>query len=301
MRLRLGTRGSLLARWQANWTAERLQSLGVEVELVEIATRGDQQTEGSVASLGIQGVFTKELQAAQLEGRVDLAVHSLKDLPTTPVDGLVIAAIAQRADPSDALIAEAGTLDALPRGARIGTGSLRRRAQLLAIRSDFQILGIRGNVDTRLKKLDAGQYDAIVLATAGLTRLGLESRIAETLRPPRMLPAPGQGALALECRADDGPTLEVVRQLHDAAAAAGVESERAMLASLEGGCSAPIAAWGRLEAAALKLDGVVANPSGRPVLRASAEGPADNPKALGEQVAALLLGQGAAEIIREQR
>lgn len=297
MRLRIGTRGSLLARWQANWTAERLRGLGAQVELVEITTRGDQQTDGPVASLGIQGVFTKELQTAQLDGRVDLAVHSLKDLPTAAVEGLAIAAIAQRADPSDALITEAGSLDALPPGSRIGTGSLRRKAQLLALRDDLEVLGIRGNVDTRLKKLDAGHYDAILLATAGLTRLGLDHRIAETLGPPRMLPAPGQGALALECRADDRATREVLEQLHDAAAAAGVAAERSMLATLEGGCSAPIAAWGRVEADVLQLDGLVASPTGKPVLRAAAEGLTEAPEQLGQQVAAMLLEQGAAKLV----
>ena len=240
------------------------------------------------------------MQAALIDNRVDLAVHSLKDLPTTPVARLTIGAIAQRADPTDALITKAASLAALPRGARIGTGSLRRKAQLLAIRDDLEILGIRGNVDTRLKKLDAGQYEAIVLATAGLTRLGLEGRITETLSAPRMLPAPGQGALALECRSNDGPTLEVLGQLHDAAAAAGVEAERVLLAFLEGGCSAPIAAWGRLEGAVLKLDGLVASPTGHPVLRAAAEGPPDSARSLGEQVAAQLLKQGAAKLIGER-
>lgn len=298
MRLRIGTRGSLLARWQANWAAEQLQRLGVEVAIVEITTRGDQQTEGSVASLGIQGVFTKELQAALLDDRVDLAVHSLKDLPTLPVEGLTVAAIPQRADPSDALISsEAASLDALPPGARVGTGSLRRKAQLLALRSDLDVLGIRGNVDTRLSKLDAGQYDAIVLATAGMTRLGLEQRITETLGPPRMLPAPGQGALALECRVDDRPTREALDRLHNAMAAAGVDAERSLLATLEGGCSAPIAAWGRVDAGSLKLDGLVAGPTGTPVLRAAAEGPVDAADQLGRQVATLLLEKGAGQLV----
>ncbi|MBA4106077.1 MAG: hydroxymethylbilane synthase [Pirellula sp.] len=268
--LRIGTRASKLARWQSEWVAAELTRLGAQVEIVEITTRGDVEQLGPVAGIGVQGVFTKEIQAAVLAGEVDIAVHSLKDLPTEQVSGLVLAATPPRENVADALVTNAASsLGELPAGARIGTGSLRRRAQVLHLRPDLHVAGIRGNVDTRLRKLDAGEYDAIILAAAGLTRLGWASRIADYLEPPRMLPAPGQGSLALECRADDLATQAIVGQLNDPDTRIGIVAERTILAALHGGCSAPIAAWGRVDGELLRVDGLVASLDGREVLRAS--------------------------------
>ncbi|QDT72293.1 hydroxymethylbilane synthase [Lacipirellula limnantheis] len=284
--LRIGTRASKLARWQSDWVAAELSRLGAAVEIVEITTRGDVEQLGPVGSIGTQGVFTKEIQAALLAGQVDLAVHSLKDLPTEQVAGLVLAATPPRESVADALVARsAASLADLPPGARVGTGSLRRRAQLLHLRPDLHVAGIRGNVDTRLRKLDDGEFDAIVLAAAGLTRLGWAARITDRLEPPRMLPAPGQGSLALECRADDLPTLEMVAHLNDPLTRLGVVAERAVLAALHGGCSAPIAAWGRVDRQTLRIDGLVASLDGREVVRSAivAELPAGEP---GDAVAA---------------
>lgn len=268
--LRIGTRASKLARWQSDWVAAELTKLGAQVEIVEITTRGDVEQLGPVGSIGTQGVFTKEIQAAVLSGDVDLAVHSLKDLPTEQVAGLVLAATPPRENVADALVTNIATsLAELPAGARVGTGSLRRRAQILHLRPDLHVAGIRGNVDTRLRKLDDGEFDAIILAAAGLTRLGLAGRITELLEAPRMLPAPGQGSLALECRADDVATLEIVGRLNDPATRLGIVAERAVLAALHGGCSAPIAAWGRVEGRLLLVDGLVASLDGREVRRSS--------------------------------
>ena len=268
--LRIGTRASKLARWQSDWVAAELTKLGAQVEIVEITTRGDVEQLGPVGSIGTQGVFTKEIQAAVLSGDVDLAVHSLKDLPTEQVAGLVLAATPPRENVADALVTNIATsLAELPAGARVGTGSLRRRAQILHLRPDLHVAGIRGNVDTRLRKLDDGEFDAIILAAAGLTRLGLAGRITELLEAPRMMPAPGQGSLALECRADDVATLEIVGRLNDPATRLGIVAERAVLAALHGGCSAPIAAWGRVEGRLLLVDGLVASLDGREVRRSS--------------------------------
>jgi hydroxymethylbilane synthase len=309
--LRIGTRGSKLARWQSDWVAAELRKHGVEVEIVEIATQGDVQ-QGPIATLDIQGVFTKEIQAAVLIGQVDVAVHSLKDLPTQQVPGLWLAATPPREDPSDALVTNVATsLDSLPNGARVGTGSLRRRAQLLHLRPDLQVSGIRGNVDTRLRKLDEGEYDAIVLAAAGLRRLGWEHRIKELLKPPRVLPAPGQGSLGIECREEDSATLQLLyRELNDRSTRFAVVAERAVLAALHGGCSAPIAAWGRMDGNDVAIDALVADIDGRRVLRASASAnivgtPENTVKSqvelLARQVADDLLSQGAADLIETAR
>ncbi len=302
LRLRIGTRASPLARWQSDWVADQLRQLGAEVEVVEITTQGDVQQTGPVAGLGLQGVFTKEIQAAVLAGRVDVAVHSLKDLPTEQVAGLVLAAVPLRKSPDDALLSNHATsLAELPVGARIGTGSLRRQAQLMQLRPDLQVAGIRGNVDTRIGKLDAGDYDAIVLACAGLERLDLAQRIVERLRPPQMLPAPGQGALALEAREEDGPIRTLLSQLDDLPSRQSTEAERMMLAELHGGCSAPIGAWGRIEQGQLTLDGLVATLDGKRMLRGTASGNPADASAVGQAVAEQLLAQGAAEIVATAR
>jgi len=298
--LRIGTRASKLARWQSDWVAAELTKLGAQVEIVEITTRGDVEQLGPVAGIGVQGVFTKEIQAAVLAGDVDLAVHSLKDLPTQQVSGLVLAATPPRENVADALITNAApSLAELPPGSRIGTGSLRRRAQILNLRPDLHVAGIRGNVDTRLRKLGEGEFDAIVLAAAGLTRLGWASRITEYLEPPRMLPAPGQGSLALECRVDDLDTQAIVGQLNDPATRLGIVAERTVLAALHGGCSAPIAAWGRIDGELLRVDGLVASLDGREVLRSSIVAtlpPQDASAAISKAQAA---GLAAAEELRQ--
>jgi hydroxymethylbilane synthase len=300
--LRIGTRGSKLARWQSDWVAEQLRKRGVAVEIVEITTSGDIQQAGPVTSIGGTGVFTKEIQSALLAGEVDIAVHSLKDLPTQQVAGLTLAATPPRENPADALIGSAGyTLDTLPPGSRVGTGSQRRRAQLLALRPDLVMLDIRGNVDTRLRKLDDGQYDAIVLAAAGLTRLGWADRITEMLAPPRVLPAPGQGSLAIECRADDGEAFAALTPLNNAPTRATVVAERTLLAVLEGGCSAPVAAWGRVADKELRLDGLVASLDGRHVLRASGTSQPADATGLGARIANELLQKGAAAIVSAAR
>lgn len=291
-----------MARWQSDWTADQLSQLGIDAQIVEISTGGDVHQTGPIAGLNQQGVFTKEIQSALLDGQIDLAVHSLKDLPTEQIAGLTLAATPARAGIADALVSRAGrSLEALPAGAVVGTGSLRRRAQLLALRPDLEIRGIRGNVDTRLAKLDQRRYDAICLAVAGLTRLGWAERIADVLAPPRMLPAPGQGALGIECRSIDSETIATLRELDDAPTRHAVAAERQMLATLHGGCSAPIGAWGRIENGQLCLDGLVADSAGRNVLRAQATGPAADASELGTRVAEDLLRQGAQQLIQSAR
>ncbi len=308
--LRIGTRGSRLARWQAEWVADRLRVLhpGLEVAIVEIRTQGDRDRSSPLAAIGGTGVFTKEIQRAVLEGLVDLAVHSLKDLPTRTPDGLVLAATPPREDLADALIAPlACTLEALPAGMRIGTSSLRRRAQLLHLRPDLHVVSVRGNVETRLRQALEGSLDAVVLACAGMHRLGLEEHITERLAPPRFLPAVGQGALGLECRGDDEATRSLLRALDDAPTNRAVMAERTALAELEGGCLVPMAAWGRDVpatgggSATLALDAAVFDPDGRSCLSAALAGPLDRPDELGRRVAQALREQGAAALLEKSR
>lgn len=307
-RLRLGTRGSQLARWQADWVAARLRELGVEVELVLISTRGD-VTAGPLGSVGGQGLFTKEIQRALLAGEVDLAVHSLKDLPTQPVAGLCLAAVPERESVADVLVAAkaaptaspADSLDWLPKASRIGSGSLRRRTQLLHARSDLQISDIRGNVETRLRKLDDGEYDAIVLAEAGLKRLGLAGRITQILPAAIMLPAIGQGALGIEARADDGHVLATLAKLNDRASHAAVLAERTLLAELQGGCLAPIAAWARVESSELRLDAAVLSLDGVQRIALIETGPLEAPAELGARTAEKLLALGAGRLVAAAR
>jgi hydroxymethylbilane synthase len=304
-KLRIGTRGSQLARWQAQWVADRLGGLGHAVELIEIATRGDLERGRSIEEIGTRGVFTKEIQRALVAGDVDVGVHSLKDLPTEPVDGLMLAAVPPRESAADVLVStKAASLAELPPGARLGTGSLRRRAQLRHQRPDVQVEDVRGNVDTRLRKLDAGDFDAIVLAEAGLRRLGLENRISQVLPFEIMLPAVGQGALALECRADDAATRAAVAPLDDRATHLATLAERALLARLRGGCMAPVGAWARVEGSRLRLSAVVLSIDGRRRMEANdvavASSPADAEQ-LGCRVADALLDQGAAELIAASR
>jgi len=301
MLLRLGTRASALARWQADWVAGELRAAGVEVELVPITTSGD-VTLGSLARVGGQGLFTKEIQRALLDERIDLAVHSLKDLPTEPVPGLHLAAVPARAPIGDVLVcSEPSTLDGLGQGAVVGTGSLRRRAQLLHARGDLEIKDLRGNVETRLAKLDRGEYDAVILAEAGLRRLGFEERITHVLPTSIMLPAVGQGALGLETRADDRETNRAVARLNDPASQSAVVAERSMLAALKGGCLAPIGAWARVVGDELVLTGRVLSSDGAKKLETERTAPPRDAEALGHAVAESLEFQGAAELVAAAR
>ena len=265
----IGSRGSQLARWQAHWIQTRLEQLGEQCRIEIIRTTGDKITDVALSQVGAQvggkGLFTKEIEEALLAGAIDIAVHSLKDMPTELPDGLTLAAIPEREDPRDALIGR--KLEDLPAGARVGTGSLRRAAQLRALRPDLQIEDIRGNVDTRLRKLDEGRYDAIVLASAGLRRLGLENRIAEIFDPSVMCPAVGQGALAVETRDDDGAAFQIAKRLEDSATRSAVTAERAVLASLGGGCQAPMGAHATVESRTIllhALDGFARRQAGDP-------------------------------------
>ena len=299
--LKLGTRGSPLALWQANWVETALRGHGVEVEQIRIETSGDVRS-GPIGQIGSQGVFTKEIQRALLENEIDLAVHSLKDLPTESIEGLKLGAVPERGPQFDAFVCnDHESFEALPTGARVGTGSQRRRTQLLHLRPDLELLDIRGNVDTRLSKLDDGQYDAIILAQAGLIRLELADRIRQTLEPPQVLPAIGQGALGLEIRSDDEPTQQAVNALNDAETYAAVVAERAMLAALRGGCLAPVGGWGRVEGDSVVLDGVVMQANGETRLHATGSDSCDNAGDLGVHIAEQLLAQGAAELINAAR
>jgi hydroxymethylbilane synthase len=296
-RLRLGTRNSPLARWQAEWVAARLTELGVVVELVPITTQGDVKS-GPLGQIGGMGLFTKELQRALLENQIDLAVHSLKDLPTEPVAGLALAAVPERESTADVLLAtKYNNLDALPKGAKVGTGSLRRKAQLLNARPDLTIEDIRGNVETRVRKLDDGEYDAIVLAEAGLNRLGLAQRISQVLPRSLMLPAVGQGALGIETRDDDVATRGLVAPLDDDATHQAVLAERTMLLSLRAGCLAPVGALGLIVGDQLQLQAAVLSPDGQRRITAGAATATNDAVYLGQMVAEELLGLGAAELI----
>lgn len=302
VQIRLGTRASALARWQAAWVLARLQERGARVTLVPISTSGDRDQQLPVDQLGGQGVFTKEIQRALLDDRIDLAVHSLKDLPTAAVEGLSLAAVPSRAPAGDVLVSRRyPRLSELPEGAVVGTGSLRRQSQLLHYRADLKVQEIRGNVDTRLRKLDEGQFDAIVLAEAGLQRLGLADRITELVPPSILLPAVGQGALGLETRADDRATRSAVEPLDHAQTHAAVIAERAMLAALHGGCMAPIAAWARVEEGILHITGRVLRRDGSEKLEASHLGPADDAASIGRELADELISRGAARLIDASR
>lgn len=267
-----------------------------------ISTIGDRQQQGPIGAMGGQGVFTKEIQRVLLDDRIDLAVHSLKDLPTEKVDGLCLAAVPERAPCGDVLVScKYDSLDALPKGAVLGTGSLRRRSQILHVRPDLQMKDVRGNVETRVQKVDEGEYDALILAEAGLRRLGLGNRITQILPMDLILPAIGQGALGLETRTDDTLTRSTVEKLTDPATFAAVLAERAMLLMLQGGCLAPIAAWGRVENEEFTLSGRVLSADGTKCLESVMTGSHEEPEQLGRQVAAALLDQGAADLVSESR
>lgn len=296
MRLRIGSRGSQLALWQANHIASLLRGQGHEVEIEIIHTTGDKITDVALAKVGAKGMFTKEIEEALADKRVDLAVHSLKDLPTELAAQFEIAAIPKREDPRDAFCSvKYSGIEALPRGARVGTSSLRREAQLRAVRPDLVVHPLRGNVDTRLRKLESGEYDAIILASAGLRRLGKTERIRQVLPVETMCPAAGQGALGIESRAGDAAVLEALAFLDDAAARTETACERALLGSLGGGCQVPIGANAKWHDGRLHLEAIVASPDGKSLLRESLDG--TDPAQLGNQAAQKLLVRGGAAIL----
>lgn len=298
--LRIATRKSPLALWQSEHVAERLRAAhpGLVVELVPMSTRGDEVLDRSLAAIGGKGLFLKELELAMLRGEAECAVHSLKDVPMELEPGFALPAILPRADHADAFVSNRfdGLAD-LPPGAVVGTSSLRRQAQLRARRPDLVLRDLRGNVNTRLGKLDAGEYDAIVLACAGLERLGLAGRIRSRLDAPDWLPAPAQGAIAVECRNDDAATLALFAALDDAGTRVRVEAERAMNRALHGSCHVPVAAFARLDGVRLHLQGLVGSALDGAEVRAEAEGGIGDPRALGELVARELLAKGAADLI----
>jgi hydroxymethylbilane synthase len=303
----IASRGSELALWQARWVEGRVREaapsapVGIEV----IRTTGDRVQDVPLSWIGDRGLFTKEIDAALLDGRADIAVHSLKDVPTRLADGLDLAAITEREDPRDVLLSradlQARRIDDLPPGARIGTSSLRRRAQLSRLRPDLEIADLRGNLNTRLKRLDSGDYDGVLLAAAGVIRMGWRDRVSEWLDPARWLPAVGQGALAIVVRTGDEATRALVQRMHDPRTAAAVLAERAFLGALEGGCQVPIAALARVEREVVSIDGLVAGLDGSVVLRSSAAGPAERPAEVGRALARDLIDRGADRLLDEVR
>jgi len=296
--LLIGTRGSALARWQTNWVRAQLHIAwpNVNCQLKAFTTTGDRLLDQPLPEIGGKGLFTEELENALRAGEIDLAVHSLKDLPIDGAPGLRLGAICRREDARDVFISASGwTLATLPEGARVGTSSLRRAAQLLAARPDLTLLSLRGNVDTRIRKAMSGDYDAIVLAAAGVLRLGLNEHITEYLPFDLMLPAPGQGAMAVQCRVDDASVLDLLHPIDDYATRAAVTAERAFLNGLGGGCSAPVAAYAIANRQSqFSLIGLVASPDGRRIIRVSGMGA--DPAALGTKLAQQALAQGAGEL-----
>lgn len=308
--LKLGTRSSALALWQSNWVATQLRELGFGIELVKISTSGDVKS-GPIGAIGSQGVFTKEIQRALLDKEVDFAVHSLKDLPTEDIPGLCLTSVPPRESVGDVLVSnEISSFDEIPADALIGTGSMRRKAQLLNQRPDLQVEDIRGNVDTRLQKLDEGAYQAIILAESGLKRLGLTERITHVIDRGVMIPAVGQGALGIECREEDAYVREVLAHLNDLSTFLCVTAERAMLKALRAGCLAPVGAWGQLQEDQLHLQGVVLSGTGDQRVDSdsqvdlsdqTAAVQVERATALGQAVAESLIAQGATELIAEAR
>lgn len=301
--LRIGTRGSRLALWQAEYVRTRLKELGIESELVVIKTTGDQFSAASIPDLGGKGIFIKEIEDAILDGRVDLAVHSMKDVPADFCDVCKISIVFERDDPRDCLISRNGDiLSKLPRGARIGTSSVRRASQLRKFRPDFNIVGLRGNVDTRLRKLDAGEYDAVVVAKAGIERLGFSSRITETVSSDVMIPAPGQGALGIEFfEADQDLYNSFLEKFEHPASVRAVLCERALQDELQGGCTVPLGAWARVENGTMKLNACVLSPDGTESLRRTASADCHTSaeaQALGRRLAHELLDAGADRLLR---
>lgn len=298
--IRIATRKSMLALAQAEYVGERLQHAnpGLQVELLKIVTQGDKILDSPLAKVGGKGLFIKALEQALLDNKADIAVHSMKDVPTELPKGLHIATICAREDPRDAFVSNSFKhFEKLPKGTRIGTSSLRRQCQLSALRPDLDIVDIRGNVNTRLKKLDAEEYDAIILAVAGLKRLGLSERICEYLTPEISLPAVGQGAIGIECRSDDLEVHNLISPLNDTLTYICVTAERAMNLRLQGGCQVPIAGYGQISQAMFRLRGLVGTPDGKRIIRSEINGDPESAPALGVKLANDLLAQGASSIL----
>jgi hydroxymethylbilane synthase len=299
--LRIGSRGSILARWQAEFVRKQLfQVSGVEAEIFIIKTSGDKMQQAPLTQIGGKGIFIKELEEALLEETVDLAVHSVKDIPTETPSRLHFPAVCRRDDVRDCLVSSKGaTLANLKQGARVGTSSLRRQAQLRHNRPDLDIRELRGNVDTRLRKVESGEYDAIILSKAGLDRLGWSQKITEALSPEISLPAVGQGAIAIQARVKDTEAADILGKLDDAETRTAVIAERALLAALQGGCQVPLGAWARIERGELVMDAVVCSVDGVQYVRQRATAPPDQAAQLGEHMAKLLVEGGARGILEE--
>ena len=302
--LRIATRQSRLALWQAEHVAEQLRAAhpDLEVVLVPMTTQGDRILDRTLAQVGGKGLFIKELEVAIAEGRADIAVHSMKDVPSELPEGMTLAAMLSRADPRDAFLSvKHSSFDALPRGARVGTSSLRRQCQLKSLRPDLEVLPLRGNVETRLRRLQDGDYDAIILAAAGLTRLGLAERITHLIETERSLPAVGQGIVGVECRSDDARSIALLQALNDVAARQCCEAERAFALRLQGSCQSPVAGFAELQGDQIRLRGLVGSDDGRTVYRGSIEGPTAERHALGTALAERLIAQGAGALLDELR
>ncbi|MFQ5580099.1 MAG: hydroxymethylbilane synthase [Nitrospiria bacterium] len=298
--IKIGSRGSKLALWQAEWVQRQLQLKGLHVEIRKIKTKGDKILDVPLAKVGGKGLFVKEIEEALIRKEIDLAVHSMKDVPSEILTSLHLAAIPRREDPRDAVISRYGVkLVDLPRGATVGTSSLRRQTQLSAFRTDLKFAMLRGNLDTRLRKLEEGMFDAIILAAAGLHRLGWKNKITEYLSPKTLLPAIGQGALGIESRRDDEGTNALIAFLNDSETACTVSAERAMLIRLEGGCQVPIGGYATLSEGRITLSGLVASLDGKKVIRESQTAESTEASALGIAVAESLLKKGAEQILRE--
>jgi hydroxymethylbilane synthase len=298
--LRIATRKSPLALWQAEHVRQGLLAShpGLQVELVTMTTQGDKILDTPLAKVGGKGLFVKELEQGMLEGRADIAVHSMKDVPVELPEGLILGAILTREDPRDAFVSNRyKTLDELPQGARVGSSSLRRQCQLRVQRPDLQVIDLRGNVNTRLQKLDAGDYDAILLACAGLRRLGMEERIATPLTPENFVPAIGQGAIGIECRADDARVLNLIQPLHDRKTAIRVQAERALNAGLQGGCQVPIGGYADYDHGVIVLRAIVGRPDGSELVQGVISGRPEDAEELGQVLADDLLSRGAREIL----
>jgi hydroxymethylbilane synthase len=299
--IRIGTRGSMLAKWQAEFVRKKiLEATGVDAEIVIIKTTGDKMQQASFAQIGGRGVFIKELEEALLNEAVDLAVHSVKDIPTDVPSRLCFPLICRREDTRDCLISAQGeTLATLRQGARVGTSSLRRQAQIRHVRPDLDVRELRGNVDTRLRKVESGEYDAILLAKAGLDRLGWSNRISEVLQPDVCLPAVGQGALGVQARQKDTEIADALAPLDDFETRQSIVAERSLLGRLEGGCQVPLGAWARFERGELVMDAVVCSPDGSQNIRQRAAAPPDQARELGQRMAQMLIESGAREILEE--
>ena len=302
MRLRIATRQSELAMWQARYVAQQLAALDDvdTAELVPMSTRGDDILDRSLQKIGGKGLFIKELEIAMQAGKADIAVHSMKDVPANMPDGYCIAAVLERADPTDALVTlDGGGLDSVPPGGRVGSSSLRRQAQLLALRPDLEVAPLRGNVNTRLARLQLGKYDAIILASAGLKRLGLQSHISQQLSPSQMLPAAAQGVIGIECMAHEVELRKILQKLEDSNANITTLAERAVASELDASCQSPLASFATLEDNTIRLNALVAAADGSNIIRESGSGPAHDAEELGRRVAQQLLDRGAAALLQQ--